>query len=77
MISINPVEAPWLSDVVVAMFAELPAPGTEWPAERRAAWLRAMNAVLDLAYESDVPPVEITVARGPCQMKGSKNDRDK
>lgn len=45
--------------LVVALVAKLPAPGSKWPASRRALWLRCMAGAMAMAYDCDADAILI------------------
>jgi len=42
-----------LHPILAALFRELPPVGSEWPAEERVRWLRALAAAADWVYKND------------------------
>lgn len=44
------------SPLVNALIAEIPAAGTPWPPDQRAAWLDMMGRAFDIAWGNSAPP---------------------
>lgn len=59
------------NSVVNALIEELPAPGTEWPAAQREAWLDLMRTAFTLAY-GEAPGSAPAAARKPARSAPAK-----
>lgn len=66
---------PFPHPLIREMFNMLPIPGSDWPLERRVAWLRTLTAMFDLLYGTTAQiEVVLKSADGRADQSGEKQD---